>query len=168
MRGSRAPGGLSSLLPQLSRWMYRGGRPNLLARAMNRLSAWQFAAGVFTMGGRAVTLEVTGRRSGKVVAFPLVLVAHEGERYLVSMLGKDVNWVHNVRAANGRAVLRHRDRTDVVLVEVPASERAPILRRYLQLAPGGRPHFPISQHAALSEFESIADQYPVFRVTQRE
>jgi len=146
--------------------MYRDGHPNLLARAMNRLAAWQYAAGLFTMGGRAVTLEVKGRRSGKAVAFPLVLVAYEGERYLVSMLGKEVNWVHNVRAANGHAVLRHGNPTDVVLLEVPATERAPILQRYLQLAPGGRPHFPVSRHAPLTEFEQIADRYPVFRVTQ--
>lgn len=167
MRGSGARGGLSSLLPQLSRWMYRGGRPNWLARVMNRLGAVQYSAGLFSLG-RGVTLEVRGRRSGRVVAFPLVLVDYEGGRFLVSMLGQEVNWVHNVRAANGHAVLRQGNATDVVLVEVPVSERAPILRRYLQLAPGGRPHFPISQHAALSEFESIADQYPVFRVTQRE
>lgn len=147
--------------------MYRGGRPNWLARVMNRLGAVQYSAGLFSLG-RGVTLEVRGRRSGRVVAFPLVLVDHEGGRYLVSMLGQEVNWVHNLRAANGHAVLRQGNATDVVLVEVPVSERAPILRRYLQLAPGGRPHFPISQRAALSEFESIADQYPVFRVTQRE
>ncbi|MEW2440964.1 hypothetical protein [Micromonospora marina] len=28
------------------RWMYRGGRPNRLARTMNALSAWQYGAGL--------------------------------------------------------------------------------------------------------------------------
>ncbi|MGB8383619.1 MAG: nitroreductase/quinone reductase family protein [Dermatophilaceae bacterium] len=167
MRGSGAQGGLSSLLPQLSRWMYRGGRPNWLARVMNRLGAIQYSAGLFTLG-RGVTLEVRGRKSGKVVAFPLVLVDYEGGRYLVSMLGADVNWVHNVRAANGHAVLRQGTAGDVVLVEVDPAQRAPILRRYLALAPGARPHIPVSRDAPLAELEKIADHYPVFRVTQRE
>ncbi len=152
-------------MPQLSRWLYRGGRPNWPARLMNRLSALQFSAGWLTLG-RGVTLEVRGRKSGKLVAFPLVLVKHEGERHLVSMLGADVNWVHNVRAAGGHAVLRQGGRTDVVLVDVAPSERAPILKRYLQLAPGGRPHIPVRPDAPLVDFERIADQYPVFRVTQ--
>jgi len=38
------------------------------------------------------------------------------------------------------------------------------LRRYLQVAPGGRPFFAIDRHAPLSEFEKIVDQYPVVRV----
>ena len=41
---------------------------------------------------------------------------------------------------------------------------APVLRRYLQLAPGARAHFPVDRHAALQEFEPIADRYPVFRI----
>ncbi|WP_211330412.1 hypothetical protein [Prauserella muralis] len=42
--------------------------------------------------------------------------------------------------------------------------RAPILRRFLELAPGGRPHLPVAPGAPLAEFERIAARYPVFRV----
>ena len=42
--------------------------------------------------------------------------------------------------------------------------RAPILRRYLQVAPGARPHIPLDRRAPLAEFERIAALYPVFRV----
>ena len=50
----------------------------------------------------------------------------------------------------------------VYLEEVEPGDRAPILRRYLEVAPGARPHLPVDRHAPLAEFERIADQYPVF------
>ena len=147
----------------LRRWMYRGGRPGSLARVMNRMSAMQFSAGLFSPK-RAMTLEVPGRRTGRVVSFPVVVADYHGERYLVSMLGNDANWVRNVRAAGGRAVLRRRHRQQVRLEDVDRHARAPILRRYLALAPGARPHLPIDRHAPLEEFERIAAEFPVFRV----
>ncbi|HET6867182.1 MAG TPA: hypothetical protein VFH80_14780 [Solirubrobacteraceae bacterium] len=45
------------------------------------------------------------------------------------------------------------------------SRRAPILRRYLELAPGARAHFPLDPGAPLEQFEQIAEQYPVFRIS---
>jgi hypothetical protein len=95
----------------------------------------------------------------------VVIAAYEGERYLVAMLGANASWVHNVRAADGRAVLRHGRREVIRLEEVPAAARPAILRRYLDLAPGARPHIPVDRHAPLSEFEQIAPQIPVFRIT---
>jgi deazaflavin-dependent oxidoreductase (nitroreductase family) len=148
---------------QVGRWLYRGGRPNGLARIANRLSALQFSAGVLSPK-RAATLEITGRRSGHRIAFPVVVTEYAGERYLVSMLGNDANWVRNVRATGGRAVLRRRGHEAVRLEEVDPADRAPILRRYLAVAPGARPHIPVDRHAELAEFERIADQFPVFRI----
>jgi len=48
-----------------------------------------------------------------------------GERYLVSMLGEDVAWVRNARAAGGNVVLRHGASEEVRLEEIPAERRAP-------------------------------------------
>jgi deazaflavin-dependent oxidoreductase (nitroreductase family) len=110
-------------------------------------------------------LEVLGRRSGRTVSVPVVVVDYDGERYLVSMLGNDVNWVRHVRAAGGRAVMRRRHLEPVHLQDVTAGARAPILRRYLALAPGSRPHIPLGSDAPLTEFERIAARYPVFRIT---
>jgi hypothetical protein len=72
--------------------------------------------------------------------------------------------VQNVKAAKGRATLRHGISEQVLLEEVDAGQRAPILKAYLQHAPWARPHLSISQDAPLSEFEKIAARYPVFRV----
>ncbi|MFI9846657.1 nitroreductase family deazaflavin-dependent oxidoreductase [Nonomuraea sp. NPDC051941] len=143
-------------------WLYRGGRPNRVARAMNR--AWR----VLHSSGLVrclVTLEVAGRRTGHVISFPLVVADYQGERYLVAMLGPDTNWVRNVRAAGGRAVLRHGRCRAVRLEEVEPALRAPILRRYLDLAPGARPHMPVDRHAPPEKYERIAAGVPVFRIT---
>ena len=147
----------------LRRWMYRGGHPDRLARLANRLTARQFAAGLLSPR-RAVTLEVRGRRSGKVVSLPLVVTELAGERYLVSMLGNDASWVRNVRAAGGQAVLVRSGRTPVRLEEVDPGQRAVVLRRYLAVAPGARPHLPVDRRAPLEDFERIAERYPVFRI----
>ena len=144
------------------RWLYRGGRPSGFARVQNRLSAVAFAAGI--MPRRVAELQVRGRRSGRVICFPVVIADYEGGRYLVSMLGDDVNWVRNLRAAGDRAVLRHGRREAVRLAEVSPPDRAPILRRYLQVAPGARPHIPVSRDAPLAELERVSPHYPVFRI----
>jgi deazaflavin-dependent oxidoreductase (nitroreductase family) len=107
---------------------------------------------------------VRGRRSGKPVSLPVVVANYEGERYLVSMLGEEAGWVRNVQAAQGHAVLRHGTRERVLLKEVEPEHRAPILQRYLQVAPGARAHFTVDRRAPLGEFERIAGQYPVFRI----
>ncbi len=144
------------------RWLYRGQRPNWIARILN--SAWAAVASAGAASNDLVTLEVTGRKSGRTISLPLVMAVVDGQRYLVSMLGDSVNWVHNVRAAGGRAVLCSGGREEVQLEEVPADQRAPILRAYLQRAPGARPHVPVNKDATLAEFEKVAEAFPVFRL----
>ena len=145
----------------IQRWQYRGGRPGWSARITNRLGAIGFAVGIGP--SQAATLEVRGHKSGRLISFPVVVVDYQGERYLVAMLGQRTNWVRNLRA-DGRAVLRHGRREDVTVVEDLSDERAAILRRYLELAAGARPFFSIDRRAPLSDFERIADDYPVFRI----
>lgn len=154
----------ASLRERAARWMYRSGGPNWMARPMNALAAWQFRHGILTFGGRGVTLDVRGRSSGRTVSLPLVLVRLDGERYLVSMLGEDVQWLRNVRAADGRAVLHAPRAEPVRLVDVPVPDRAAVLRRYVELAPGGRPHIPVPVGAPVEEFARVAARFPVLRV----
>lgn len=148
----------------VKRWMYPAGRPNRLARAMNGVSQWQYRHGILTLGGRAVTLEVRGRTSGRALRFPLVLVRQGGERYVVSMLGPSARWLRNLEADGGRAVLHAPRPEHVRLVVVPPAQRAPVLKRYLELAPGARPHVPVDRHAPLGQFEAVAGDFPVLRV----
>ena len=152
-------------LTNLRRRLYRGGRASRVARTLNRGQALLHAAGVWPK--RLAALEVRGRRTGRRITLPVVIADHEGERYLVAMLGGGASWVANVRADEGRAVLRHGRREEVRLEEVQSDARAPILRRYLAVAPGARAHFPIERDAPLSDFEAIAGRYPVFRIQSR-
>ena len=149
---------------RFQRWLYRYGHPNRTARVMNRVSAVLFSTGLI-LPGRAATLEVIGRRTGRLISFPIAITAYQGARYVVAMLGQETNWARNVRAAGGRAVLRHGRREAVRLDEVDVRARAPILRRYLAIAPGARSHVPLDRRAPLEEFERVAARFPVFRVT---
>jgi hypothetical protein len=152
---------LRGVVGAIQRWQYRGGRPGWSARVTNRLGAFTFAAGIGP--NRAATLEVRGHKSGRTISFPVVVAEYQGERYLVAMLGQKTNWVRNLRA-DGHAVLRRGRPEHVSLVEDLSDKRAAILRRYLELAAGARPFFPIDRHAPISDFERIVDLYPVFRV----
>lgn len=144
------------------RAMYAGGRANATARRFARFWAAVLGAGLFPR--RWVTLEVVGRRTGRLTRFPLGMADWQGDWYLVPMLGENCNWVRNVRAAGGLATVRHGRARACRLVEVPVGERAPILKRYLQKVPGARPHIPVDRHAPLAEFEAITARYPAFRV----
>jgi deazaflavin-dependent oxidoreductase (nitroreductase family) len=155
---------IATTFARAKRWMYRGQRPNWMARIANRV--WAIVAASGFTANYVVTLEVTGRKSGRIISFPLVMAVVDGERYLVSMLGDNTQWVQNVRAAGGRAVLRSGGREEVQLEELSADQRAPILKAYLQRAEGARPHIPIDQDAPLAEFEMIAAAFPVFRVNR--
>ena len=88
----------------------------------------------------------------------------KGERYLVSMLGSESDWVKNVEAAQGDAIIHQGRRRRVHLVAVPPKQRAPILREYVRIAPSGRQHFPLPVGAPLPYFEAIAGGYPVYRI----
>jgi len=45
-----------------------------------------------------------------------------------------------------------------------SDRRAPVLKAYLQRAPGARAHVPIDKDAPLAAFAQVAPQLPVFRV----
>ena len=143
-------------------WFYRGGRPNLAARIIDRGTAVLYGFGIAP--DHLVRLEVPGRRTGRPIARPLVMVVVEGERYLVSMLGPEADWVRNVRAAGGAVALHHGRREPVRLEEVPPEHRAPVLRAYLKRAPNARAHFPVGHDASAAGIAAVAPGYPVFRV----
>jgi hypothetical protein len=126
------------------------------------LGAILFGSGIGP--NQAATVEVRGHKSGRTISFPVVVTDYDGERFLVAMLGQKTNWVRNLRAGDGRAVMQRRQREDVSLVEDLSDRRPAIFRRYVELAPGARPFFPIDRRASLRDFGRIVDQYPVFRV----
>jgi hypothetical protein len=149
----------------LRRWFYAGGRPNWMARLLDRGTAALSARGVGP--DYLVTLEVPGRRSGRIVRLPLVVAVVDDERYLVSMPGEETNWVRNVKAAGGDVALVYGRREEVHLEEVAPDRRAPVLKAYLQRATNASAHLPVNKDAPLAEFERVSPRFPVFRVVPR-
>ena len=141
--------------------MYVGGRGNATARRYARF--WNAAFRLGLLPRRWVTLEVRGRRTGRLTRFPVGMADVGGQWFVVSMLG-ECNWVRNVRAAGGRATLRRRRARPVRLVEIPAQDRAPVIRQYVKRVPGARPHIPVDRHEPVEAFTAIAANYPVFQV----
>src|SRR2546428_545616 len=100
-------------------------KPMMLTRVMNGVMGWFASIGL--MPGDTVTLEVKGRRSGRVRSTAVTFVEVDGARYLVAPRGL-TEWVRNVRAAGGQATLRHGKREQVRLEEVPTDQSAAIVQ----------------------------------------
>jgi hypothetical protein len=147
------------------RLFYRDWRPTRLGRWVNRVQGWLSGLGLPPRFMAA--LEVRGRASGRRRSVPVVIATVEGKQYLVSMLGPRSDWVRNVEASRGDAVLRQGRRRRVRLVRVPPEQRAPILREYVRIAPSGRRHFPLPDGAPLAAFAAVAERYPVYRIDPR-
>ena len=144
------------------RLFYRDWRPTRLGKLVTGALAWLSGLGLTPRV--LLTLQARGRRSGRLHSNVLVVTKHDGQRYLVSMLGDGSEWVRNVRAAGGEAFVKRGRSRPVRLTEVPVGERGPILKAYCQVATSGRHHFPVSHNASLSEFDAVAERYPVFRI----
>lgn len=139
-------------------------KPTAITKLLN--SIFGFFAGIGLTPGKNVLLETKGRRTGQTRAVPVNIVEYEGQRYLVSPRGES-EWVRNVRASGGQAVLRHGRGTAVQLVEVPTDERAPIIRKYLgENVMSTKQQFGVDPKADISEFERIAGAHPVFRIIE--
>lgn len=146
----------------IMRRFYRDWRPTRLGRWVNRVQGWWSGLG---LPPRVMAvLEVRGRTSGRRRANPVVIAIVGDHRYLVSMLGPRSDWVKNIEAAQGNAVIRQGRRRRVHLVPVPVEQRAEILREYVRIAPSGRQHLPVPVGAPLAEFAAIAARYPVYRI----
>lgn len=149
----------------LMRLFYRGWRPTRLGKWVNRVSGWWSGLGLPPWF--MAVLEVPGRKSGHRRSNPVVIATVDRSRYLVSMLGPGSEWVKNVEAAHGDAVIRQGRRRPVHLVAMPREQRAPVLREYVRIATSGRQHFPVAVGAPLADFEAIAERYPVYRIDPR-
>lgn len=147
--------------------------PGRADRFFNAAVAWLTDRGVSLFGSRVLT--VPGRTSGQPRSTPVNLMGLDGERYLVAPRG-NTQWVRNVRAAGGHAVLRRRRARRVLLEELPVEERAPVIAAYLEQgrrrggatteAGQARSYFGLEPGAPVDEVARVSDRYPVLRISE--
>ena len=138
-------------------------KPSGPVKLMNSIIGRLASIGLVPMS--TVMLQVKGRRSGQTRSTAVSWIEHEGQRYLVAPRG-NTEWVRNVKAADGEAVLKSRKTESVRLEEVPVEQRAPIIKTYLKkTAMVTKREFGLDPDAPMEEFEKIAPHHPVFRIT---
>ncbi|QTI67553.1 nitroreductase family deazaflavin-dependent oxidoreductase [Gordonia polyisoprenivorans] len=139
--------------------------PTTMDSRMNALVRWLTDRG-FSLAG-AQTLTVIGRTSGAPQSIPVNPLVLDGVEYLVAVRGV-TQWVRNARAAGVGELRRGRRSRRVALLEVPATERAAIIRRYLdkwgwevgRFLPEG-----LGVDATEAQLAEHAEQIPVFVVS---
>ncbi len=151
-------------------------RVGLFVRSNNAVMRSLIRAGVRI--GTFAVLTVPGRRTGRPVNVPLVVFPHGENRYLVASYGV-VNWVRNLRAADGRAELRRGSTTEKITASnclpsklgrscVSACRPARpafrasivrIFRRFFVL-----PYLDVDMNSPDDDFVRSARNHPVFRV----
>jgi hypothetical protein len=145
-----------------NRLFYRDRRPTWLGHWVSQFFCWWARIGLPPRSWFA--LEVRDRISGRMRADAVVVPTVAQKQYIVSMFGTVSDWVQNVDAARGDAVIYHGRPRRVQLVPIPPEERAPVLREYVRVASSGRKHFPLPVGAPLADFAAIAERYPVYRI----
>ena len=150
-------------------------RVGLFVRFNNAVMRSLIGAGIRI--GTFAVLTVPGRKTGRPVNVPLVVFPHAGDRYFVAPYGV-VNWVRNLRAADGRAELRRGRTTEkITAIELPPEQAGPILRSSLQTGPPGiprpilrlfrrysvLPYLDVDMNSPDDDFVRSAVRHPVFR-----
>ncbi|HKC28581.1 MAG TPA: nitroreductase family deazaflavin-dependent oxidoreductase [Jatrophihabitans sp.] len=119
--------------------------------------------------GPTQVLTVRGRTSGKPRTTPVTPLTVDGRRYVIGGFANG-DWVANARM-NGAATLRHGRRTEnIELVELPESERGPIMRAFPTEVPRGVSFFVKTgavEAPTPEAFERGAAKVAVFRIEPR-
>ena len=140
-------------------------RPSAGERLFNRLFGFLVRMG-FGLSDN-FTLEVRGRKSGKIYSTPVNVLEYEGKRYLVAPRGY-TQWVRNVVANKSASLVKGSRREGVSLSAIPENEKPAILKAYLdRYKRTVQRYFPVVAGSPAKDFEPLADQYPVFEITEK-
>ena len=137
-------------------------KPNTLTKKMNSFFGWIAARGIGPK--RLVRLEHRGRVSGGLRSTAVIWTQLEDQRYLVSPRG-ETQWVRNVRADGGRAVLRRGGNSETVrLEEIPVEGRAAIIKQYVGENKIVKGEFGIEPDDPIDQYNGIAANHPTFQI----
>jgi deazaflavin-dependent oxidoreductase (nitroreductase family) len=151
-------------------------RVGLFVRSNNAVMRSLIRAGARI--GTFAVLTVPGRKTGRPVQIPVVVFSDGDNRYLVASYGI-VNWVRNLRAADGHAELRRgRETEKITATELPPERAGPVLRFSLRNGPPGiprlivrifrrffvLPYLDVDMDSSDEDFARSAVRHPVFTV----
>ncbi len=137
-------------------------KPNTLTKKMNSFLGWIAARGIGPK--RLVRLEHRGRVSGDTRSTAVIWTQLDDQRYLVSPRG-ETQWVRNVRADGGRAVLRRGGNAETVrLEEIPVERRATIIKQYVAENKIVKGEFGLEPDDSIDQYNGIAANHPAFQI----
>src|SRR5271170_2176807 len=112
-------------------------------------------------------LQVRGRKTGRIYSAPVDVLDMNGRRFLVSGRGQ-TQWVRNALAAGQVVLAKGSRRMNFSVHAVPDDEKPPILKAYVErFKLTVQRYFPIPAGSPLTDFERIAERYPVFELLPR-
>ena len=137
-------------------------QPNTLTKKISSFLGWLAARGIGPK--RMVCLEHKGRVSGDTRSTAVNWTQLDGLRYLVAPRG-ETQWVRNVRADGGRAVLRRGGNSETVrLEEIPVEGRAPIIKQYVGENKIIKGQFGLEPDDSIEQYNGIAANHPTFQI----
>jgi hypothetical protein len=86
---------------------------------------------LLTRLGLAPSLTIRGRISGRTYTMPVLPLDYEGRRYLVAPRG-NTHWARNLRAVGEGELRLGGRRIHFKAIEIPATQRAPLVAAYVQ------------------------------------
>ncbi len=114
--------------------------------------------------GPATELKVTGRSSGERISVMVTPVVIDGTTFLVSPHGT-VNWAHNIRINPKVTLSKGGATTRYIATEVGKEEAgAALVRYYAEYKKYVADYMDIPGEKTITDFTSVAGQYPVFRL----
>ena len=137
-------------------------KPTFLERIFNRVFGFLVGLGIGLRHN--YLLQVRGRKSGKLYSTPVDVLDDGVRLFLICPRGR-AQWVLNAEAS-GRVTLKHGSSLrEFALRAAPDSEKAPILKNYLdRFKLTVQRYFPIPAGSPPEAFAPYLSQYPVFEL----
>ena len=118
--------------------------------------------------GPNILLTVPGRKTGIPHTTPVAIMECNGERYIQSTFGRNIDWVKNLRAAGFATIRKGQHEERIRAEEVTSEEAAPVFQQYIPKVPAmmrKQLGIIIANDAPFADFVELAKEHPMFRIT---
>lgn len=133
-------------------------------RIVNQVVVWMLKLGIAPHDYRLLT--VIGRNTGRPHSVPITIIEEDERRWLVAPYG-EVDWVRNARISGWVELSHGKSSVEWAIRELPPTESAPVLRKYLRKYSISAPYFDAQVDSPLREFAQDGRSRPVFELTDK-